>query len=80
MAQSGWVYRDKYFYLDSEQSHEAWVAAMREEGWRVWMSRQTWDGTPCVYYGRTAIRHDVRRWFGPGPEPPPMPGPGTSSR
>ena len=41
MAQTGWVYRDKYFHLDSEQSHEAWIDAMREEGWRVWMARQT---------------------------------------
>jgi hypothetical protein len=74
MARTGWVYRDHHYLLGSEQSHDAWVDDLGEDCSRLWMPRQIWDGTPCVLYGRPALRHDVRRWFVPGPEPPPLPG------
>ena len=74
MARTGWVYGDPHYFLDSEQSHDAWVDDLRQGGWRLWMARQTWDGTPCTLDGRPTLRHDLRRWFGPGPEPAAVPG------
>lgn len=74
MARNDWVYRDRFYFLDSEQTHDAWVDDMREDGWRLWMPKQTWDGTRCTMDERPALRHWLRRRSGPDPEPPPLPG------
>lgn len=49
--------------------YDAWVDDLREDCWRLWMPRQTWDGTPFVMDGRPALLHALRQWFRPARNP-----------
>jgi hypothetical protein len=71
MARTGWVYTLRDWDTASEQSHAEWLREVRGEGWKLWMPRQTWEGSLIWLNGRQVIRHSLRRWAGPGPEPAP---------
>lgn len=58
VAERGWVHRDRECLLDSEQSHEAWIAAMRGR-FAALDAESDVGGERCTSDELPAVRHSL---------------------